>query len=209
MMNNIRLTANLSLLILVLWFCSIGASADQYDKIDSRETIVDNMKLVYATSYTINPDIATTMQSILLQETGGGVSSLVGNPGAPKTQRSYGLMQLQVSAARSVLSRQPELCDEIFNDQQCNRKLSDDKIIHVLLTNPIANIKIATYHFQLYLSIVRGDWNRAVAGYNAGIGTALKMKNPGKFKYVQEISKKQTNLVDRFNEEHQVLTPDE
>lgn len=213
MMKNIRQTANCLLLIFVsLLLCSIidSVGASQfYDNNDTKNTIINNMKLVYTISYSIDPSVTTTMQSILLQETGGGVSSLVGNPTAPKLHRSYGLMQIQVATARSVLTRHPDLCFDLFSTYNCSNGIRDDAIIDVLLHDPVANIKIATYNFQLYLEMSKGSWVRAVAGYNAGIGAALKMKNPAKFTYVREISRKQSTLVVPFNEQHDMLTPDE
>ena len=139
-----------------------------------------------------------TMQAILLQESNGGTSHPVGNLNSPMGKRSYGIMQVQLVAGRSVLSRRPELAQRYFP----NRKLAtvtDEEIIALLLNDDDANIRIAVHHFDIYLSIARGDWMKAVAAYNMGIGNALKRASFDDIPYVKAIQARIHSTVKPFN----------
>lgn len=151
---------------------------------------------------------AETLQAILLQETNGGTSSLVGNPAAPLRNRSYGLMQVQITAARSMLRRYPELADRYFPDRKAST-LSDKEIADFLVANHEGNVRIAAHHFRLYFNMVGGDWARAVAAYNVGIGGVKKIQQPEAFGYVREIKHKLHKIVQPFNRKHTVETPSE
>ena len=139
-----------------------------------------------------------TMQAILLQESNGGTAHPVGNLNSPIGKRSYGIMQVQLVAGRSVLSRNPSLVDRYFP----NRKLSsitDEEIIALLLKNDEANIRIAVHHFDIYMSIAKGDWMKAVAAYNMGIGNALKRSTVNDVPYVKSIQSRIHSTVRPFN----------
>lgn len=60
----------------------------------------------------------------------------------------------------------------------------------LLVTNEEANIRIAAYHFKLYLALSKGNWERAVAAYNVGIGAVKRIGNPSNFGYVKAIKTK-------------------
>jgi hypothetical protein len=139
------------------------------------------------------------MQAMLLQESGGGThTTMVGNPRAPVSKRSYGLMQVQVVAARSVLQRYSQLMADYFPNRDVKR-VRDGEIIKLLMTNPIANIRMAAYHFNLYLSLVDGEQDAAIAAYNVGIGGVKKLKAPSQYKYVVEVKHKLNTVVKPFN----------
>lgn len=139
-----------------------------------------------------------TMQAILLQESGGGMSHPVGNLQSPIGKRSYGLMQVQLIAARSILTRFPETVAQYFPGRTYS-SLTDEEIIALLITNEEANIHIATLHFNLYLSLSRGNWDKAVAAYNMGIGNANKRSDHAEVPYVREIKSRLIRTVKPFN----------
>jgi hypothetical protein len=158
----------------------------------------ENMKLAYEVGEELGH--GHTMQAILLQETIAGEGHTIGNQASPVGKRSYGLMQVQVVAARSVLQRYPEVYQKYFGDRPY-RKVMDEEIIALLLTNKEASMRIATYNFDLMMKLTKGSWHRAVAAYNAGIGNALQMKEPSKFGYVRDVALKVHNVVKPFNKE--------
>jgi Transglycosylase SLT domain len=162
-------------------------------------SFADTMKKVFAVSREIgHPE---TLQAILLQETGGGKSASIGNKGSPVGKRSYGLMQVQVVAARSILERNPSVMERYFPGRT-HKSLFDEEIIALLLTNDEANIRIAAHHFNLYLKLSDGDWERAVAAYNAGIGGVQRIPEPSEFPYVVDVKAKLEDVVRPFNRKH-------
>lgn len=163
---------------------------------DVPEGMTDHLKTVFMVGREVgNPE---TLQAILMQETNGGRSERIGNKNAPIGKRSYGLMQVQVVAARSVLERFPVLLDKYFEGRKYG-SLMDEEIIALLLSNDEANVRIAAYHFKLYMQLSGGDWNRAVAAYNMGIGGAQKIDNHSEYGYVQEVKRKLETVVRQFN----------
>lgn len=139
-----------------------------------------------------------TLQAILLQETGGGVSDPIGNRNSPVGKRSYGLMQIQTVAARSVFERFPDVFAKYFPDRSYKSVL-DEEIIALLLTNDEANIRVAAYTLKINLQLSKGDWSRAVAAYNAGIGGVNNIPVPSQFGYVISVKKRIETDVREFN----------
>lgn len=165
-------------------------------------SISANLKKVYMVAREVgHPD---TLQAILLLETRGGKTVPIGNRESPVGKRSYGLMQVQVVAARSILQRNPSLVVRYFPDRTYNSVL-DEEIIALLLTNDEANIRIAAHHFKLYLQLSDGDWDRAVAAYNVGIGGVKNIPDPAKFEYVIKIKAKLEEDVRPFNRKNGLL----
>jgi hypothetical protein len=139
-----------------------------------------------------------TMQAILLQESGGGVANPVGNLASPVGKRSYGIMQVQVIAARSILTRYPEIFAKYFPDRMYS-SVSDEEVISLLIANDEANIHIASQHFTLYLALSKGDWHKAVAAYNMGIGNANKRSNHSEYPYVRDVKTRLQSVIRPFN----------
>lgn len=163
-----------------------------------------NLKLVYDIASKFGyPEI---LQGMLLQESNGGtVRSLVGSPKAKPSRRSYGLMQVQVVAAKSIFTRQPDLLEQYFPNRTV-RSLRDGEVIKLLMTNPEANVTIAAYHYDLYLKLLNGNHTKTIAAYNVGIGGVKKLKNPARFKYVVEVKQKIETVVKMFNEKYNLNT---
>lgn len=159
----------------------------------------ENLRKVFLIGREVgNPE---TMQAILLQETNGGVGQAIGNKSSPVGKRSYGLMQVQVVAARSILQRVPAVLKMYFPNKTYD-SIADEEIIALLLTNDEANIRIAAHHFKLYLQLSSGNWDRAVAAYNAGIGGVNNIPSPAEFGYVVSVKAKLENAVRPFNRKH-------
>lgn len=159
-----------------------------------------NLQMVYEVAAPFGyPEI---MQGMLLQESNGGlVKSLVGSPRAPVDKRSYGLMQVQVVAAKWVLKQHPELLEQYFPGRVLT-DLRNKEIIQLLLNDHRANVTIAVHHYQSYLQMLKGDHTRTIAAYNVGIGGVQRLRNPGRFKYVVEVKQKIREVVKPFNESY-------
>ena len=142
-----------------------------------------------------------TMQAILMQESNGGNANPVGNLNSPSGKRSYGIMQVQPVAGRFVLSRTPSLAAKYFPGRKVS-SITDKEIITLLLTNDEANVRIAVHHFNIYLSIVKGNWSKAVAAYNMGIGNALKRASVEDVAYVKSIRSRIVKHIKPFNKAH-------
>lgn len=142
------------------------------------------------------------LQAMLMQESNGGTHpTLIGSPNAPISQRSYGVMQVQVATARHTLKRYEHLRDKYFPSREIDR-VSDKEIRSMLLTNHRANIEVAAVLFDLYLQISNGSVDRAIAAYNVGIGGVKKLRSPSNFKYVREVRQKLKTVVKPFNEQY-------
>lgn len=156
----------------------------------------ENLRIAYAVGKEIgHPE---TLQAILLQETGGGTSAPIGNRNSPVGKRSYGLMQVQTVAARSVFERFPEVFEKYF-PRRTYKSVLDEEIIALLLTNGEANIRIAAYTLKINLRLSGGDWSRAVAAYNAGIGGVNNIPVPSEYGYVVSVKKRIDTEVREFN----------
>lgn len=163
-----------------------------------RGGIADNLLTVFHVGREVgNPE---TLQAILIQESGGAPAA-VGNKASPVGKRSYGLMQVQVNAARSVLQRNPKLVKQYFKGRSYG-SLVDEEIIALLIMNDEANVRIAAYHFRIYFKLCGGDLDKTVAAYNAGIGGVEAIPNPSEFQYVISIKEKLQDVVRPFNQKH-------
>lgn len=143
---------------------------------------------------------AETLQAILLQESSGVTPLPRGKQ--PSLTHSYGLMQVQINSAKSTFNQFPELMERYF-PQRTVKSLSNKEVMDLLVTNDDANIRIAAYHLNLYIKLSNGNWERAVAAYNVGIGAVKKIGNPANFGYVKDI-KKRLLMIKPFNALHDV-----
>jgi len=151
---------------------------------------ITNLRL----AHTIGKEVGhpTIIQSIMLQESNGGTNPRLNSGG------SYGIMQVQVVAARSVFTHYPDTRDRYFPNKTA---ISNADIIKLLMTNKEANIRIAVRHFSIYLKLCKGDLNKTIAGYNMGIGRVLGTGSSdfSTTKYVKQVRLRQRTDVDQFN----------
>lgn len=132
--------------------------------------------------------LTETLQAMMMVETQAGIGGSIGLPHGPPSIRSYGLMQVTIPTARTILQRYDDLRYRFFGDRNI-KTIKDKEIKILLLQNAEANIHIGVRVFVEYLSIVKNEWARAVAAYNMGIGNALKRRNAIKSKYVNDVKK--------------------
>jgi hypothetical protein len=159
---------------------------------------------VLKTSYAIANQVdvpPTIVQAILLQESkAGNVKSLVGSRGAGVGNRSYGVMQMKVEAARSVMSRTPKLVSKYFPNRSYS-SITDEEVIALMLTNHEANIRMACYHLKLYHSMMH-DWDATIVAYNMGIGNAKKTLVFDTNPYLISVQNYMNTTVPSFNSKH-------
>jgi hypothetical protein len=187
----------------------VGGTSETEKKTQAKQRAHEVMQANLQRVFHIAKEIGhpETMQAILLLESGGGVANPVGNLTSPVGKRSYGVMQVQVVAAKSILTRYPDTFNRYFPNREL-RSVSDEEIIALLISNHEANIRIACQHFALYLSLSQGDWHKAVAAYNMGIGNAHKHENHEEYPYVKDVVNKIQEMVKPFNKKHSLtLTP--
>ncbi len=134
---------------------------------------------------------AEMLQAVLLQETIAGQLGRIGHMTARVGKRSYGVMQVKVSAARDVLKRNKEF----------GRFRSDEELIVALMTDDAFNIQIASKLLQ-YLTGKTKSAEAALVAYNIGLRASRKISEPDAFKYVVRTKRNLTEVVQHFNQKY-------
>ena len=174
---------------------TILASKLSGDSVVIKYSTVLKMAHVISVDTHVPPEIT---QAILIQESKAGkTSSLVGSRNGGVGNRSYGVMQLKVEAARSVMSRYPKLVSKYFPNRPYS-SIVDEEIIALLLTNHESNIRIACYQLVIYHNILQ-DWDSTIAAYNMGIGNAIKHTTFEDNTYLQSVHSIMNTTVTDFN----------
>jgi hypothetical protein len=157
------------------------------------QAVVKNLILAYQIGKEIlgSPE---TLQAIMMQES-KGVSGLIGNKNAAQLDRSYGLMQVQIPTARSVLRSNDEVLGRYFPNRSV-RNVKDGEIERLL------NIRIAAHHFKADMQFAKGNWDKAVASYNLGMGGVQRIKNCAKFPYVTGVRSYLRRVIQPFNAQY-------
>lgn len=132
---------------------------------------------------------AELLQAVLLQETIAGQLGRIGHMTAPVGKRSYGVMQVKVSAARDVLRDHPD-----FGGFR-----SDEELIVELMSDDVFNMRIAS-KFLLHLKDRTETEDAALVAYNIGLRASRKIASPDKFKYVVRTRRNLTEVVQQFNQ---------
>lgn len=136
---------------------------------------------------------ASTLQAVLLQETIAGQLGRIGHMTAPVGKRSYGVMQVKVSAARDVLRKHKEL----------GKFRSDEELIIALMTDDEFNIRVASL-FLLHLKSKTSSIEAALVAYNIGLRASRKVSEPNEFKYVLRTQMNLAEVVEHFNKRFMV-----
>lgn len=131
---------------------------------------------------------AELLQAILMQETIAGQLGRMGHMTAPVGKRSYGVMQVKVTAARDVLNEFSEF----------GRFRADEELIVKLLSDDEFNLRIAS-KFLLQLSNKVGIPERALVAYNIGLRASYQIAEPQSFKYVLATNGHLEEVVRPFN----------
>jgi len=120
-------------------------------------------------------DLSLTLMGIVMQESRAGETQRVGHMSAPIGKRSYGVMQVKVTAARDVLKEYPEFGEFYSDEELIGRLLYDDEF----------NIQISLGYIKLLKK--RGlSWHEILLAYNLGPSGA-EGKNPLKYHYVKDV----------------------
>lgn len=131
---------------------------------------------------------ARLVQAVLLQETIAGQLGRLGHLSAPLGKRSYGVMQVKVTAARDVLRFRPDLGDFLTDEQLITRLITDDEF----------NIQVASAYLK-FLRDNMGSDHQALVAYNIGLNAARRVMDAADFKYVQKVERYLTVVVQRYN----------
>jgi hypothetical protein len=134
---------------------------------------------------------AKLVQGVLLQETIAGLLGRIGHMTAKVGKRSYGVMQVKVSAARDVLRRHPSLGE--FN--------ADEELIAKLILDDMFNIKIASKHL-LHLKKKSKNEAQTMMAYNIGLRASRRYETYDTFKYVRKVKQYFKHVVEPFNNKY-------
>lgn len=151
-------------------------------------SVLDNLTLVHTIA---NPHgTSDVMRAILMQESNGGRVT-VSNSG------SYGLMQVQVVAARSVLRHYPSIAQSAFGTKP--DAVSNEDLKRKLITDADFNVQVAVKHFNIYLSLCGNNTDKAIAAYRYGIGGVKRFASYSNIPYVKRIHAHMKGIVAEHN----------
>ena len=134
---------------------------------------------------------AQLIQSVMLQETIAGLMGRIGHMSAPVGKRSYGVMQVKVTAATDVLRKHSGL----------GKFKSDEEIIASLIIDDVFNIRVAS-KFLLHLRSRTKSDDHALLAYNIGLRGSKRHKRHSTFRYVKKVKRYFDHLVTPFNERY-------
>ena len=140
---------------------------------------------------------AEIVQAVLLQETIAGQLGRIGHLTAPVGKRSYGVMQVKVSAARDVLRH--------FKGE-FGRFKADEQLIAQLMMDDEFNLRMGS-KFLLHLAPKAKSVEKMLVAYNIGLRASRSVNKPGEFKYVVRTMNNLNKVVKPFNERFQVQEP--
>jgi len=131
---------------------------------------------------------ARLIQAVLLQETIAGLLGRIGHLSAPVGKRSYGVMQVKVSAAHDVMRKHSEF--GVFG--------AEEELIVKLMSEDEFNIRIASRYF-LHLRAKTKTDAQALLAYNMGLRGSRRFKNYETFRYVKKVMLYSDRVVIPFN----------
>jgi hypothetical protein len=135
---------------------------------------------------------ARLVQSTLLQETIAGQLGRVGHRSAPVGKRSYGVMQVKVTAALDVL--QETATDDVLR--------TDEEIIARLMTDDDFNIHVAS-RYLLFLREKTNNDASALVAYNVGLTASRRLLDAhDEFRYVKNVYRYYEDVVIPFNKKY-------
>jgi hypothetical protein len=141
---------------------------------------------------------AQLLQSTLLQESIAGQLGRVGHHSAPVGKRSYGVMQVKVSAALDVLTAYPAL----------GGFRTDEELIVRLMTDDEFNIRVASKFLQLMREKTGSD-SEALVAYNIGLRASRRFVDHDEFRYVKNVTRYFVDVVRPFNRKYLRLDVEE
>ncbi len=132
---------------------------------------------------------AKLIQGMLLQESLAGLLGRIGHMSAPVGKRSYGVMQVKVTAAKDVLGRHASLGE--FS--------SDEELITHLIVDDAFNIRVASKHFLFLRAKTKTD-DHALLAYNIGLRASRRYNNHKSFRYVKKVKRYTRQIAKPFND---------
>ncbi len=133
---------------------------------------------------------AELVQAVMLQETIAGHLGRIGHMTAPVGKRSYGIMQVKVTAARDVLRKFPGEFD---------RFRADEELIARLLMDDEFNIRMGS-KFLMHLRPHTQSTEQLLVAYNIGLRASRKVEDAEKFKYTLRTQRNLHRVVKPFNQ---------
>lgn len=150
------------------------------------------LKLAYDIGYQDGGEQhAILIQSTLLQESIAGLLGRVGHRTAPVGKRSYGVMQIKVSAASDVLDEHPQLGTSRTEEELIVRLMTDDEF----------NIRIAS-KYLLFLRAKTNSDAEALVAYNMGLRASKRFEAHEDFYYVKSVTRYFESVVVPFNRKY-------
>lgn len=134
---------------------------------------------------------ARLVQSTLLQESIAGQLGRVGHRTAPVGKRSYGVMQVKVTAAQDVLQIHTQLSYSTTVEDLIVRLMTDDEY----------NIRVAS-KYLLYLREKTSNDASALVAYNVGLRGAKRYEDHDEFRYVKSVNRYFESVVIPFNQKY-------
>jgi hypothetical protein len=134
---------------------------------------------------------AQLLQSTMLQETIAGQLGRVGHHSAPVGKRSYGVMQVKVTAALDVLNAEPALGGFRTDEELIVRLMMDDEF----------NIRVAS-KFLLRMREKTSSDSEALVAYNIGLRAARRSVDHDEFRYVKNVTRYYVDVVRPFNRKY-------
>lgn len=131
---------------------------------------------------------AKLVQAVLMQESLAGALGRIGHLTAPVGKRSYGVMQVKVTAARDVLRKYPGL----------GHFATDEELIAKLISDDGFNIRVASRYLKYLRAQTKSDMAALVA-YNIGPTNARTVEDPAQFAYVARVQRYLAEVVEPFN----------
>ncbi len=152
---------------------------------------IDLLKLAYDVALADGGrEHAELVQAVLLQETIAGQLGRIGHMTAPVGKRSYGIMQVKVTAARDVLRKFPDDFD---------RFRADEELIASLLMDDEFNIRVGS-KFLMHLRPYTQSTEQLLVAYNIGLRASRKVEHADKFKYTLRTQRNLHRVVKPFNQ---------
>ena len=187
------------------WFTSLKSQAETVELVanEDQESLWNPRTLAWLTpeqiqllsmSYDIGyrdggESHAKLVQAVLLQETIAGQISRIGHLSAPVGKRSYGVMQMKVTAARDVLQRHPEFGKFDTDEELITRLVADDAL----------NISMASKFLKFMRSKTLND-QKALVAYNIGLRASRTVDDASDFRYVKNVDEYLDQVVEPYNE---------
>ena len=136
------------------------------------------------------PELA---QGILIQESqAGGLDSykVAGQEFGLKTnERYYGVGQVKLSAAKTVMNRFPQMWDKYdFHTR------TDEELIANLIMNDLFCVEISTRYLKILSDDYGYEGDKLVAAYNKGPSGVKAVENPSNLNYVQKVKQHIKNI---------------